>query len=633
MEVVLFHDWLVRSVPEERGDVLKVWFGKKIKRIVDHFELNIIGKWLFIGILIGVVGGLGAWVFMLLLNFSKTVFTDHALLKIIPHAAMQPGQYRSLLSYSWWWLVPLIPFCGGLISGILVYLWAPEAEGHGTDGVINSFHRGRGLIRGRVPIVKTIASAAIIGSGGSAGREGPIAQIGAGFGSLLGRWMRVSVKDRRLMVLAGAAAGISAIFQAPLGGAIFTTEVLYRNHELETEALIPGVISSLTAYSLYTRLVGREQLFVIPQLRFERAEELLIYAILGIICALVGMFYVKIFYGFRDHVYSPMKIPKWLKPAIGGLMLGGLFVFLPQVWGGGYDIMQQAMSHQLSMGLMFLLVFGKIIATSFSISSGGSGGVFAPSLFIGAMLGGAVGTLFTGWFPGNFMPDSTALVVVGMGGFFAGVAKVPLASIIMVSEMTAGYGLLVPMMLVSTITVLFTRNFSLYEKQVNATIDSPAHRGDFITDFLDGLSTRSTKALSVKPVSVRAVTTLTDMLKKTSGSEQDIVPVVDQNEVVLGVIYFQDLRDVLFEGELDLNLIIAADVAKMRFPFITPDENLHSAITKFAQYNLSELLVLDEKTKKLMGVLSKNDVMIAYNSKLESFKTPGAEMGKRGGFL
>ncbi len=214
---------------------------------MDRIQISTISKWLFLGIVIGLVGGLGAWVFMLLLKGCHHFFTVQLFNSAAPSAHQLFGQLFTLFQYKWWWLIPLIPTLGGLISGLLVFIWAPEAEGHGTDAVINSFHRGRGMIRTRVPIIKTLASAVLIGSGGSAGREGPIAQIGAGFGSLLARLLRIPIKDRRLMVLAGAAAGISAIFQAPLGGAIFTTEVLYRNHELETEALIPGIISSLTA--------------------------------------------------------------------------------------------------------------------------------------------------------------------------------------------------------------------------------------------------------------------------------------------------------------------------------------------------------------------------------------------------
>ncbi len=602
---------------------------------MEKVQISAISKWLFFGILIGLVAGLGAWVFMLLLKGFQHIFAEKMLYHMAPATAHMTGEVFTLLGVKWWWLIPLIPAVGGLISGLLVFIWAPEAEGHGTDGVIASFHHGRGMIRSRVPLIKTLASAALIGSGGSAGREGPIAQIGAGFGSFLGRVMNVTVKDRRLMVLAGAAAGISAIFQAPLGGAIFITEVLYRNHELETEALIPAIIASLTAYSVYTRLVGRELLFSIPPaLRFEKAEELIAYLLLGLVCSVVGIFYVKVFYGMRDHFFKRIKMPLVLKPALGGFLLGLLLLVLPHVWGGGYDVMQLAMAQKMGAVLMLLLVVGKILATSFSISSGGSGGVFAPSLFIGAMLGGGIGALFHQWLPASFMPDPTAMVVVGMGGFFAGIAKVPIASIIMVSEMTGGYGLLVPMMLVSTITVLFTRHYSLYEKQVAHTIDSPAHKGDFITDLLAGLTVADTQALLAQPVTLKATDPLSSIFRVFSERKQNFVPVVDQENMVQGIVYFDDLRDILFENELDLKLIIAADVAKTEFPYITPQENLHNVITKFALHKINELPVLMEEHGQLKGMLTEQEVILTYNKKLEAMKATEIElMASRGGFI
>jgi len=606
----------------------------RFKNFLQRLEINVIGKWILYGLLIGVVGGLGAWLFMLFLKLSNGLFTDGLLFHLAPNARALSGHYQSLFGNRGWWLIPLIPALGGLISGILVYVWAPEAEGHGTDSVIQSFHRGRGVIRTRVPFIKTLASAAIIGSGGSAGREGPIAQIGAGFGSFLGRMLKVTVKDRRLMVVAGAAAGISAIFQAPLGGAIFATEVLYRNHELETEALIPGVISSLSAYSLYTLLVGRERLFSIPALEFDKAEQLLTYTILGFLCVAVGILYIRFFYGLRDQFFKPLRLPAWSKPALGGLLLGILAVFLPQVWGGGYQVIQQAMDNRLTWVLMFLLVFGKIFATSCTISSGGSGGVFAPSLFIGGMLGGSMVLVLGKLLPAHYIPEPAAMVVVGMGGFFAGVAKVPIASIIMVSEMTGGYELLVPMMLVSTISVLFTRHFSLYEKQALSTIDSPAHRGDFIADLLEGLSTRDTLALSLKPLVVRPVTPLAKLLKIFGQQKQNVLPVVDQENVVTGMIYFSELREVLFEGELNPNLVIAADISRFDFPYVTPDENLHEAITKFARHGIDELPVLDPASNRLLGILTKHEVILTYNRKLEEMKASEARVvSKGGGFL
>ncbi|MEW6516159.1 MAG: chloride channel protein [candidate division FCPU426 bacterium] len=596
-------------------------------------EFHLIGRWIFFGFLIGLVGGFGAWLFRLLLELSQNLFTEAWLHRLAPSTASLPGTIHILWGRPWWWLIPLIPALGGLISGVLVFWIAPEAEGHGTDAVIDSFHRGRGLIRARVPLVKTLASAAVIGSGGSAGREGPIAQIGAGFGSLLGRWLKVSIQDRRLMVLAGAAAGISAIFQAPLGAALFVTEVLYRNHELETEALIPAIIASLTSFSLYIRLVGQEQLFVIPQLHFHAAEELVVYAGLGLACALMGSVYVRCFYGLRDRFFKPLPLPAWLKPALGGLLLGLLVLFLPQVWGGGYNVMQQAMSRSLTAHLMLLLVVGKILATSFTISSGGSGGVFAPSLFIGAMLGGGLGASLQGWLPPSWMPDPTALVVVGMGGFFAGVAKVPIASIILVAEMTGGYGLLIPMMLVSAIAVLFNHRVSLYERQAASTIDSPAHQGDFIADLLEGLTIADTKALRTKPVTVLFNTPLAEILDKFSGKEQHLLPMVTKQNVVKGVIAFEDLRELLLEGEWAPKLILAVDIAKFPFPFVTPEQNLHQAITEFARFDSEELPVLDAQDHRLLGMLTKREVFFTYEQKLETHKARGKQAGRRGRFV
>lgn len=604
---------------------------RRLEEWLAAVEVNVIGKWIFYGVLIGIVGGLGAWIFMLILDFSKTLFTLHGLNRLAPMTAHWPEGFFVLFNSPWWWIIPFIPVAGGLISGFLVYAFAPEAEGHGTDSVINSFHNNRGLIRARVPVIKVLASAAIIGSGGSAGREGPIAQIGAGFGSLLGRRLGVSVQDRRLMVLAGSAAGISAIFQAPLGAALFMTEVLYRNHELETEALIPAVISSLTAYSVYTRLAGQEQLFTIPPaLSFQHPIELAAYAILGGACVLAGIAYVKFFYGLRDW-FKALRIPNWIKPAVGGLALGALVLVLPQVWGGGYDIIQMAMEHKLAAGLLLALVAGKIVATSLTISSGGSGGVFAPSLFIGAMLGGGIGSLLPILFPGALFPNPTAMAVVGMGGFFAGVAKVPLASIIMVSEMTGGYGLLVPMMLVSTISVLFTRRYSLYEKQALSTLDSPAHIGDFKVDLMSGLSVADTPALTRKPQTVRTVTPLSELFELSKAGKQSVFPVVDGRECIGGLVYFEDLRNVLFEGDLELNLVIAADVLRKKFPYLLAGENLHSGIMKFSQYNIEELPILEEENGRLLGLLTKHDVIYTYNQKLAALAA--APKISRGGFL
>jgi CIC family chloride channel protein len=378
-------------------------YPRRIKRI---------GRGTLIGILIGVVSGLGAILFNFLLKTGT-----HFFLQDLPGFALPPSMAVRLflgIPLSRWMMI-WIPALGGLISGLLVFTFAPEAEGHGTDAMIDSFHRKKGIIRRRVPVIKTIASAITIGSGGSAGKEGPIAQIGAGFGSFLASLLRVSDRERRIMLLAGAAGGIGAIFKAPLGAALFATEVLYRKEDFEFEALIPCILSSIVAFMVFTFHDGDATIFHIPQFSLATPAQLPFYAVLGVLCAVVGFPYVWFFYGMRDRFFRRLSLPSQVKPAIGGLMVGLIAVFLPQVLGGGYAWIQSAIDGRLAVPLMAALIFAKIVATSCTISSGGSGGVFAPSLFIGSMLGGAFGTACHRFFP-HIVAEPSAFVLVGMGG-------------------------------------------------------------------------------------------------------------------------------------------------------------------------------------------------------------------------
>ena len=438
---------------------------------------------MFLSIVVGIIAGLGAIFFDWLLATTLDVL-------IRPHTGYgEPGRgaaaavVAAMASvHSYWFLI--IPALGGLVSGLIVYSLAPEAEGHGTDAMIESFHLRGGKIRKRVPLIKILASALTIGSGGSAGKEGPIAQIGSGFGSIFASALKLKPRERRILVLAGAAGGIGAIFQAPLGAALFAPEVLYRETDFEYEAILPCVISSIMAYAVYTQFYKGGALFFPGPVEFSLPTELLPYAIFGVVCALVGYVYVRVFYGSRDRFFKPLGIHKMVKPALGGLMLGAIAVLSPQITDGGYGWIQMALEGKIFWGTMLLLVFLKIVATSCTISSGGSGGVFGPSVFIGAMLGGAFGFLGHKIAPG-WVIHPNSFVLVGMGGFFAGVAKVPIASIIMACEMSASYTLLVPLMVVSSISFLLLRNTSLYEKQQVSRFASPAHLTEFARGMLE----------------------------------------------------------------------------------------------------------------------------------------------------
>ena len=321
------------------------------------------------------------------------------------------------------WLLVIIPCLGGLLAGLIIFFIAPEAEGHGTDAMIEAFHFHAGYIRKRVPLVKIVASALSLGSGGSGGKEGPIAQTGAGFGSLLGSVLKLDPKDRRTLVLAGAASGIGAIFRAPLGAALYAPEVLYREMEFESRAILPCVLASIVAYTIFSLLYKPGPLFFPGTVDFAFIE-LLPYLLFGLVCALVGYFYIKVFYGLRDYFFRRLPLPRCLIVALGGLMMGAIICFYPQVSSTGYGWVQMAMDGKLLWQTMLILAVLKIVVTSCTISSGGSGGVFGPSVFIGAMLGGAFGFLGHRVAPG-WVVHPNSFILVGIGGFFAGVAKVP----------------------------------------------------------------------------------------------------------------------------------------------------------------------------------------------------------------
>ncbi|OIP32766.1 MAG: chloride channel protein [Deltaproteobacteria bacterium CG12_big_fil_rev_8_21_14_0_65_43_10] len=579
-------------------------------------DFKSIGKWFIYSILIGILTGLGATVFFYLLQGSAKFFLNYLGGYYPPLPGGESVDLVPPVSVFPKWILGLVPALGGLIAGAIIYKWAPEAAGHGTDAVIDAFHRFRGVIRKRVPIIKAISSAITIGSGGSAGREGPVAQIGAGVGSYLANLLRLSDRDRRLMLIAGAGGGIGSMFRAPLGGALFATEVLYREPEFEFEAIIPAIISSIVAYSVFASFFGWGVLFDTPRYLFRHPSGLFFYAILGILCVILGALYVKVFYGLRDRFFKKLPVKNFLKPAIGGLMLGIMAMFFPQVLGMGYGWIQLAIYGQLTIGLMIVLVFAKIFATSFTISSGGSGGVFAPSLFIGGMLGGAFGQTAHLLFP-DIITQPTAFVLVGMGAFFAGVAKVPISSLIMVSEMTGSYGLLVPLMLSSSIAYLFTRKWNLYEKQVSGRIDSPAHLGDFVVDILAGLKVQDALTNKKRMVLIPQHMPLREILTFITDTSNSYFPVVDDAKRMVGIMSLDDIRNVMFEEGLS-ELVNAKDMATSEVITVTQQDNLQDALRKFTLKNIEEIPVVDIKnSRRVIGMLNRRDVIAVYNNELQ----------------
>ncbi len=589
-------------------------FFRLIKSRIDPERYGWSGhfRWPLMSMAVGVVSGLGAILFEELLRRALHFFL------YLPTGYMEPLKGSEVstvaaLASTHSWLFLLIPALGGLVSGVMVFFIAPEAEGHGTDAMIEAFHRGGGYIRKRVPLVKILASALTIGSGGSAGKEGPIAQIGAGFGSFLATVLKLKPRDRRILVLAGAAGGIGAIFHAPLGAALFAPEVLYRETEFEFEAILPCIVSAIVASSIFDKYFGRTALFFPGPVDFAPVE-LLPYAIFAVICALVGYVYVKLFYDvIRDRIFKKVRIPKALKPALGGLMLGAIAFLVPQVMDGGYGWIQAALDGKIFWGTMFLLALMKILATCCTISSGGSGGVFGPSVFMGAMLGGAFGYLGHQLAPG-WVVHPNSFILVGIGGFFAGVAKVPIASIIMACEMCASYTLLVPLMLVATISYLLLGKVSLYEKQVVSRLASPAHMSEFARGLLEEMYVADV----VKPRPVAVVgerMPLDQLVEVMANSPQIYFPVVDLGGRVTGILSINDIREVMFEKSVQ-RLIVAKDVATPNVVRVFGQDSLQEALDKMVLLNVDELpVVKEEAPDEIVAMISKRDIIGYYHSR------------------
>ena len=430
-------------------------------------------------LLLGVAGAAAALVFNLLLRLANWFFLGQIAGYRPPGLPNEGGVPHPIIGTHGLWLVPLATTLGGLLVGWIVTRWAPEAEGHGTDAAVKAFHRAGGAVRARVAPIKAVASAITIGSGGAAGREGPVALVASGIASTYASLAGRGERDRRLLMLIGMAAGLSAIFRSPIGTALFAVEVLYSDVEFESDALLYTILSSIVAYAVNGLFVGWQPLFRMPaDLSLPHLLDHAWFAVLGVTAGLVAVAEPVVFYRVRD-LFRGLRMAPWLKPALGGLATGLIALALPQVMSGGYGWMQAAIDGQLGAATLLLLVFAQIVAMSFTISSGGSGGVFAPSLFIGAMLGGFLAAV-------AHLPPAP-FVVVGMAAVFAGSARVPLATMMMVTEMTGGYELLAPaalaVMLSYLIQVRYSRGLryrSLYEAQVPRRTDSPAHHTEHL---------------------------------------------------------------------------------------------------------------------------------------------------------
>ncbi len=596
-------------------------FIQQLKAVFQDPDWRHAVKWFATAMLVGVVAGIGAIVFQSLshslLNLGLGDLAGYHPSGPGGEAQEQHGSPDLIL-----WLLIALPAAGGLLSGLIVFRYAPEAEGHGTDAALEAYHRKGGIIPWRVPVVKTIASILTLGTGGSGGREGPIAQIGAGFGSLIATKLGLSAKERRILIAAGIGAGVGAIFRAPLAGALFAAEIHYRDSEFEAEAIVPSAIASITSYCVFSLAFGWEALFTAGDFRFHNPLELLPYTGLALAVSVGAIAFVRIFYGLRD-VFHLIRIPPSLKPALGAALSGAVAILLYFAVGDkevlsvlafGYGTLQGALDGKVALVALLVVAVGKMVTTGLTIGSGGSGGVFGPSMVIGGCIGGAVGIVFHHFFP-ELVPHPGAYVVVGMAGFFAGAANTPISTIIMVSELTGHYELLLPSLWVCIICYLLLSNTSLYEKQEKSKMDSPAHRGDFHFDVLENMTVGDVVDNAPKStiLTFRESTSLGDIVHGISSTRQHYFPILDSADKLKGVLSFDDIREYLYEDEL-WGLAVAIDVATTQLVRVSRGDDLTTAMRYFTQRSIDELPVVDENDpNKLVAILKRKDVLDTYN--------------------
>lgn len=588
------------------------------------------GRLIGSALLVGIVAGLGAVIFAVACQFVVRWTLDEV-------AGYRGGGPIGEARVSWLpestqpfrpWLIPVTCLVGGLVSGYLVFKFAPEAEGHGTDSVIAAYHYKQGQIRPRVPLVKLVASAITIGTGGSGGREGPIAQIGAGFGSLLGRLLKLPVAERRMLLAAGMGAGIAAIFRAPLAGALFAAEVLYSSPEFEPEVILPAGVASVVAYSTFGLFFGFDELFGASGLVFNNVAQLAAYLFLAVAMAVLAMVYTRTFY-WLTYLFRRLPVPHWLKPAIGSTLNGlvgvGLFFAFGQnkqmlsVLSFGYGTLQEGFkdTSQLSAAVLIAIALGKIVTTSLTIGSGGSGGVFGPSMVIGGCAGGAFGIFLHRLWPA-LAPQPASFMIVGMAGFFAAAAKTPFSTLVIVCELTGDYRLIVPALWVCALAYFISDEQSLYRSQVKGRYLSPAHQGSYVHEVLAGLSVDQILAEGTKVNALHPDDPLTAVLDRFDSTSRVVLPVTDEGNRFLGVIHLNEVYWTSHRSTM-IPWLVAEDLMRAGVKPLTSGDSLERAVELFAENDLSELPVVSlNDSRQLLGMVRRTDVARAYLRRVHS---------------
>lgn len=546
--------------------------------------------------LVGLAGGFG-------------VIGFRALIEVIQSQCYGgKGDLLALAQAMPWTMKVWIPAAGGLAVGLMLYFFARESKGHGVAEVMEAVAIKRGIMQKRALLVKSIASAITIGSGGSAGIQGPIVNIGSGLGSVIGQVLKVSGERMRTLVGCGAAAGIAATFNAPIAGAMFALEIILGEFGIATFS--PIVISSVAATAVSRHFLGNSPVFTLPPYQLVNAIELPLYVILGFWCAGVAVLFTTALYR-AEVLFGRLKCPKYLKAMLGGLGVGIIALVFPHVLGVGFPAIDHALISGFSWSFMLLLLGSKILATSLTIGSGAPGGVFFPSLFMGAMAGGFFGTMVH-----VLMPDMTASAgaygMVAMGALVSGTTHGPISAILILFEMTGNYRIILPLMIACIISSVVARQW-LDESIYTLTL---ARKG---VNLKAGKEINVLSSIPVREAMNPAVETIPENLplgrlaQRLSRSKYNSFPVVNDEGYLTGVISYLDYQDVVFDEDLG-NLVVVKELATQNVVTVSIEDNLYSALRKIAPRDFSILPVVDgADPRKLLGVLNRRDIMSAYN--------------------
>lgn len=548
--------------------------------------------------LIGLLAAVGALVFRVLIELFQTLFwaQGHSLMEQVANTP--------------WWLVLAIPAIGGFLAGPLITFLVPEARGPGVPEVIQAVTTRQSTIRHRVTLLKAAVTGLLLGTGASVGREGPIVQIGSSVGSSLAQFFDLKPELRRLCLACGAAAGIAATFNAPIAGSMFALEIILMNIEVSYISFI--VIAAITGSVLSRLFWGELPTFEVTPFVLDSYWELTAYLILGIGAGLVSIAFVRLIFKMED-LFNLIPVPVWIKPGIGGLFLGGLALLLPQILGVGYDTLNLALSASLGLTLAIFLLAGKMVATSLCIGSGMSGGIFAPSLFLGGCLGTVVGYGAVLFWPD--LPVSPAFfALAGMGAVVSGTTLAPITAILTIFELTLHYQIILPLMLAcisSTLVVRFLYGYSAYElkllrKGVNIFRghDIAILRNIFVQDIMR----KEFETLTIKT----DLEAIVDLIQSTHFPH---FVILDQENRLAGVLSLRDLRTALIHYQDLKGLVVAGELMTKEVITLAETDDLEKGLHLFEAHHVSMLPVLDA-AKRVVGILSKDDLLKAYDERV-----------------